>query len=119
MRSGDKWITAFPQAAIIVRRRLQPTYFGVENRSYHGLKDHQAQSGGDSQLQNVGAITVFATAMAGIPMSTIHTITDAIVGVGATQRLSAVRWGEATRIVWAWIFIIPASALAAAVLIRS
>jgi inorganic phosphate transporter, PiT family len=64
--------------------------------------------------ETAGAITLFATALAGIPVSTTHTITGAIVGVGATHRLSAVRWGVATRIVWAWIFTIPAAALVAA-----
>jgi PiT family inorganic phosphate transporter len=51
----------------------------------------------------------------GIPVSTTHTITGSIVGVGAVHRLSAVRWGIARRIVWAWIFTIPASAIVAAV----
>jgi PiT family inorganic phosphate transporter len=60
-----------------------------------------------------GAITLFGTALAGIPVSTTHTITGAIVGVGTTQRLSAVRWGVATRIVWAWVLTIPASAVVA------
>lgn len=64
--------------------------------------------------ESAGAITLFATALAGIPVSTTHTITGAIVGVGAVHRLSAVRWGIAGRIVWAWIFTIPASALVAA-----
>jgi PiT family inorganic phosphate transporter len=64
--------------------------------------------------ETAGAITLFATALAGIPVSTTHTITGAIVGVGATHRLSAVRWGVATRIVWAWVFTIPASALVSA-----
>jgi inorganic phosphate transporter, PiT family len=64
--------------------------------------------------ETAGAITLFATALAGIPVSTTHTITGAIVGVGATHRLSAVRWGVARRIVWAWIFTIPAAALVAA-----
>jgi len=64
--------------------------------------------------ETAGAITLFATALAGIPVSTTHTITGAIVGVGATTRLSAVRWGVARRIVWAWVFTIPASALVAA-----
>ncbi len=59
------------------------------------------------------AITLIGTALAGIPVSTTHTITGAIIGVGATQRLSAVRWGVAQRIVWAWILTIPASALVA------
>jgi PiT family inorganic phosphate transporter len=61
-----------------------------------------------------GAITLFGTALAGIPVSTTHTITGAIVGVGSIQRFSAVRWGVATRIVWAWVFTIPASAAVAA-----
>jgi PiT family inorganic phosphate transporter len=65
--------------------------------------------------ETAGAITLFATALAGIPVSTTHTITGAIVGVGATHRLSAVRWGVARRIVWAWIVTIPASAFVAAV----
>ncbi len=64
--------------------------------------------------ETAGAITLFATALAGIPVSTTHTITGAIVGVGAVHRLSAVRWGVAGRIVWAWIFTIPAAALMAA-----
>ena len=64
--------------------------------------------------ESAGAITLFGTALAGIPVSTTHTITGAIVGVGAVHRLSAVRWGVAGRIVWAWILTIPASALVAA-----
>jgi len=62
-----------------------------------------------------GSITLFGTALAGIPVSTTHTITGAIVGVGAVNRLSAVRWGVAGRIVWAWILTIPAAGLMAAV----
>src|ERR1039458_8977643 len=64
--------------------------------------------------ESAGAITLFGTALAGIPVSTTHTITGAIVGVGAVHRLSAVRWGVAGRIVWAWILTIPASAIVAA-----
>jgi PiT family inorganic phosphate transporter len=63
--------------------------------------------------ETAGALTLFGTALAGIPVSTTHTITGAIVGVGAVHRLSAVRWGVAGRIIWAWIFTIPASALIA------
>lgn len=64
--------------------------------------------------ETAGAITLWSTALAGIPVSTTHTITGAIVGVGATTRLSAVRWGVARRIVWAWVLTIPASAAVAA-----
>ena len=62
-----------------------------------------------------GALTLFLATALGIPVSTTHTITGAIVGVGAAQRASAVRWGVAGNIVWAWIFTIPASAFVAAV----
>ena len=62
-----------------------------------------------------GAITLFLATGLGIPVSTTHTITGAIVGVGSTQRASAVRWGMAGNIVWAWIFTIPASASVAAI----
>ncbi|HYF17543.1 MAG TPA: anion permease [Ramlibacter sp.] len=62
-----------------------------------------------------GAITLFMATAAGIPVSTTHTITGAIVGVGSTQRASAVRWGVAGNIVWAWVFTIPASAFMAAI----
>lgn len=62
-----------------------------------------------------GAMTLFLATALGIPVSTTHTITGAIVGVGSTQRASAVRWGVAGNIVWAWIFTIPASAFIAAV----
>ncbi len=61
-----------------------------------------------------GAITLFIAALLGIPVSTTHTITGAIVGVGATQRASAVRWGVAGNIVWAWALTIPCSAFVAA-----
>jgi PiT family inorganic phosphate transporter len=59
-------------------------------------------------------VTLIGTALAGIPVSTTQTISGAIMGVGALQRLSAVRWGVAGRILWAWLLTIPASALVAA-----
>jgi len=58
-----------------------------------------------------GAITLFATGTMGIPVSTTHTITGAIVGVGLAKRISAVRWGLTVRLFWAWIITIPVSAL--------
>ena len=62
-----------------------------------------------------GALTLFLATALGIPVSTTHTITGAIVGVGSVQRASAVRWGVAGNIVWAWIFTIPAAAFVAAI----
>lgn len=61
-----------------------------------------------------GAITLFLATALGIPVSTTHTITGAIVGVGSTQRVKGVRWGLASGIVWAWVLTIPASAIVAA-----
>ncbi|HEY3175125.1 MAG TPA: inorganic phosphate transporter [Candidatus Polarisedimenticolia bacterium] len=69
---------------------------------------------GGFAAETAGAITLIGSAIGGIPVSTTHTITGAIVGVGATHRLSAVRWGVAGSIVWAWILTIPASAVIAA-----
>jgi inorganic phosphate transporter, PiT family len=63
-----------------------------------------------------GAMAILLATRFGIPVSTTHTITGAIVGVGATHRLSAVRWGIAGRIVWAWVLTIPASAVLAMVI---
>ena len=64
--------------------------------------------------ESAGALMLIGTAVFGIPVSTTHTITGSIVGVGATQRLSAVRWGIAAPIVWAWILTIPLSGMIAA-----
>lgn len=63
-----------------------------------------------------GALTLFMTEQMGIPVSTTHTITGAIIGVGATKRLSAVRWGVTVNLLWAWILTIPVSALLAAII---
>jgi inorganic phosphate transporter, PiT family len=92
------------------------TYFGGW-RIVHtmGSRITKLKPVGGFCAEAAGAITLFSTALAGIPVSTTHTITGAIVGVGATHRLSAVRWGVARRIVWAWVLTIPASALVAAV----
>jgi PiT family inorganic phosphate transporter len=64
--------------------------------------------------ETAGAVMLIGTAVGGIPVSTTHTITGSIMGVGAIQRLSAVRWGVASRIIWAWILTIPLSGLIAA-----
>ena len=66
--------------------------------------------------ESAGALTLFITEMLKIPVSTTHTITGSIIGVGATKRLSAVRWGVTINLVWAWVLTIPVSALLAAVI---
>jgi len=65
---------------------------------------------GGFSAETAAASTLFLTAHFGIPVSTTHTIAGAIIGVGSMRRLSAVRWGIARRIVWAWVLTIPASA---------
>lgn len=70
---------------------------------------------GGFAAETAGAVTLFMAVYGGIPVSTTHTITGAIVGVGATRRLSAVRWAVARRVVWAWVLTIPCSALMAAI----
>lgn len=91
------------------------TYFGGW-RIVHtmGSRITKLKPVGGFCAETAGAITLFSTALAGIPVSTTHTITGAIIGVGATTRLSAVRWGIARRIVWAWVLTIPASAAVSA-----
>ena len=92
------------------------TYFGGW-RIVHtmGSKITKLKPVGGFCAETAGALTLFGTALAGIPVSTTHTITGAIVGVGTTSGLSAVKWGVARRIVWAWILTIPASAAVAAI----
>ncbi len=72
-----------------------------------GSRITKLQPAGGMAAETAAAATLFFTAHAGIPVSTTHTITGAIVGVGTTQRLSAVRWGVAGRVVWAWVLTIP------------
>ena len=72
-----------------------------------GSKITKLQPVGGMCAETAAAITLFFTAHAGIPVSTTHTITGAIVGVGTTQRLAAVRWGVAGKVVWAWVLTIP------------
>jgi PiT family inorganic phosphate transporter len=76
-----------------------------------GSKITRLQPVGGFAAETAGAVTLFVATAFGVPVSTTHTITGAIVGVGATRRLSAVRWGIAGRIVWAWILTIPMSAI--------
>ena len=80
-----------------------------------GMKITKLQPVGGFCAEAAGALTLFGSTLAGIPVSTTHTITGAILGVGATRGFSGVRWGIASRIVWAWVLTIPASAIVAAI----
>jgi len=80
-----------------------------------GMRITKLRPIGGFSAETAGALVLIGTAVGGIPVSTTHTISGAIMGVGAIQRFSAVRWGVAGRIVWAWVVTIPAAALVAAV----
>jgi PiT family inorganic phosphate transporter len=92
------------------------TYFGgwriVQTM---GSKITKLKPVGGFCAESAAALTLVMTALWGIPVSTTHTITGSIIGVGSTHRISAVRWGVARRIVWAWIITIPAGATMAAI----
>ena len=75
-----------------------------------GMRITKLKPVGGFAAETAGAITLALNSIAGIPVSTTHVITGAIVGVGATTKLSSVRWGVARRIVWAWVLTIPAAA---------
>jgi len=83
-----------------------------------GTRITKLQPYGGFCAETAGAITILGATAFGIPVSTTHTITGAIVGVGTTKRFSAVKWGVAGRIVWAWILTIPLSAAVAALVYR-
>jgi PiT family inorganic phosphate transporter len=80
-----------------------------------GTKIVKLQPVGGFCAETAGAITLFGATAFGIPVSTTHTITGSIVGVGSAKRFSAVKWGVAGRIVWAWVLTIPAAAAISAV----
>ncbi len=80
-----------------------------------GSKITKLQPVGGFAAETAGAVSLFTATHMGVPVSTTHTITGAIVGVGSIKRLSAVRWGIAGRIVWAWLLTIPAAALIASI----
>jgi PiT family inorganic phosphate transporter len=80
-----------------------------------GAKITKLQPYGGFCAETAAAVSLFGATLAGIPVSTTHTITGAIIGVGAARRFSAVRWGVTTRILWAWILTIPCAAAIAAI----
>jgi PiT family inorganic phosphate transporter len=79
-----------------------------------GTKITKLEPIGGFSAETAAACSIIGATIAGIPVSTTHTITGAIVGVGSTKRLSAVRWGVAGNIVWAWLLTIPVSAIISA-----
>ena len=81
-----------------------------------GMKITKLKPVGGFCAETAGAATLFIATHAGIPVSTTHTITGSIIGVGATTKLSGIKWGVAGRIIWAWILTIPASAILAALI---
>jgi PiT family inorganic phosphate transporter len=105
------WVILISHAAIA----LGTMFGGWRIVKTMGSKITKLQPFGGFCAETSGALTLVGATLFGIPVSTTHTITGAIVGVGATKRLSAVKWGVAGRIVWAWVLTIPlAAAMAAA-----
>jgi len=100
------WVVLICHAAIA----LGTMFGGWRIVKTMGTRITKLQPFGGFCAETSGAITIVGATLAGIPVSTTHTITGAIIGVGATRRVSAVKWGVAGRIVWAWVLTIPLSA---------
>ena len=107
----DLWVILMAHAAIA----LGTLSGGWRIIHTMGSKITKLQPVGGFAAETAGAISLFTATHLGIPVSTTHTITGAIIGVGSIRRLSAVRWGVAGRIVWAWVLTIPAAAFISAV----
>ncbi len=105
------WVILLSHAAIA----LGTMFGGWRIVKTMGTKITKLQPFGGFCAETAGAITILGATFFGIPVSTTHTITGAIVGVGASRRLSAVKWGVAGRIVWAWVLTIPIAAAVSAV----
>ena len=101
------WVILFAHAAIALGT-LSGGWRIVRTMGQRITKLHPV---GGFCAETAGAVTLFGASAFGIPVSTTHTITGALVGVGSSHRMSAVRWGVATRIVWAWVLTIPAAGL--------
>jgi PiT family inorganic phosphate transporter len=107
----DLWVVLIAHAAI----GLGTLSGGWRIIHTMGQRITRLQPVGGFAAETGGAIAIFSATLLGVPVSTTHTITGSIIGVGSTKRLSAVRWGVAGRIVWGWILTIPASAMIAGV----
>ena len=113
--AGDKLPPAWTIWACYLAIGLGTMFGGWRIVKTMGQKITKLKPVGGFCAETGGAITLFLATALGVPVSTTHTITGAIVGVGSVRRASAVRWGVAGNIVWAWIFTIPAAALVAAI----
>jgi PiT family inorganic phosphate transporter len=107
----DMWVILMAHAAIA----LGTLSGGWRIIHTMGSKITKLQPVGGFAAETAGAISLFTATHLGVPVSTTHTITGAIIGVGSIRRLSAVRWGVAGRIVWAWLLTIPMAAFISAV----
>src|SRR5262245_15909012 len=107
----DLWVVLMAHAAIA----LGTLSGGWRIIHTMGSKITKLQPVGGFAAETAGAISLFTATHMGVPVSTTHTITGAIIGVGSIRRLSAVRWGVAGRIIWAWVLTIPAAGLISAV----
>ena len=110
MRPATLWIILSCNAAMGIGTALG----GWRIVKTMGMKITKLRPVGGFCAETAGAATLFFATHLGIPVSTTHTITGSIIGVGSTTRFSTIRWGVAARIVWAWLLTIPASALVAA-----
>ena len=113
--SGDKSPPTWTIIACYAAIGLGTMFGGWRIVKTMGQKITKLKPVGGFCAETGGAMTLFLATTLGIPVSTTHTITGAIVGVGSVQRASAVRWGVAGNIIWAWVLTIPASAFVAAV----
>jgi PiT family inorganic phosphate transporter len=109
------WVVLISHAAIA----LGTMFGGWRIVKTMGTRITKLQPFGGFCAEASGALTIMGATLSGIPVSTTHTITGAIIGVGATRRLSAVKWGVAQRIVWAWVLTIPLSAAMSALSYRA
>ena len=91
----------------------------LEDRPYDGFAYHPLETHQGFCAETGGALTLFLATALGVPVSTTHTITGAIVGVGAARRAAAVRWHVAQRIVIAWVLTLPAAGLIGALVFRA
>ena len=110
VHSNTLWIILSCHAAMAVGTALG----GWRIVKTMGMKITKLKPVGGFCAETAGAATLFIATHSGVPVSTTHTITGSIIGVGATTKLSTIRWGVARRIVWAWILTIPMSAIVAA-----